>query len=593
MKILLVDDSKFVREVVKSILKNQSFITQFFARESGKKALELLKTEPIDVMILDLEMPGMSGIEVIQSMRQSNRDTQILIFSSFARQGDQRVLDALAAGANDFLMKPTESIGENSLENLESILIPKMTRLFQDKKKDYLPSDIEFPDSLLSVNPKAMIIGFTVEHIFNIVEILSSVKKLDFPIFLIHPELDQLSHKILEDFYKISGVSISELRSKEFPKVNKFYVVPNGKYLSFDSKNQISLLTIGDKSPQDIFTKSIETGISAFGENLVYYLLFKKNSSLFNLIPKKDSSIKLIYTGKYFEEKIKTILPNVFDMQESAFAYYINEISTRDVKAERKPIVKKIIKEGDIFDFLAAKTSNDLSLYKQNVMAAIVSRMNKLEFNTIDEYYDYVCNDEKECDLLVSKVTNHSTRFFRHKKHFEYLIEQVRALDIHKLKIISIGCSTGEEVYGLAMTMQEISESKENFDYSIDAFDVDQVSLDTARTATYGLWSLKRIPEKYHKYIQQRDGKIIINPDLVKKCRFSKKDVFKEFTGVETYNFIFCRYVLMYFDETAHAEIMKKLSKSIDNNGSLFIGMKETINHPDFEVVETGIYKKK
>ncbi|RLB11648.1 MAG: response regulator [Deltaproteobacteria bacterium] len=105
MKILVVDDSKAVRKIVKNMLKNLGY--EVYEAENGEKALELLyEHDWFDLILLDWNMPEMDGYEFLKIVKKNPKWRNIKIMMVTSENQQQSVLEALNAGADEYLMKP-------------------------------------------------------------------------------------------------------------------------------------------------------------------------------------------------------------------------------------------------------------------------------------------------------------------------------------------------------------------------------------------------------------------------------------------------------------------------------------------------------
>jgi two-component system chemotaxis response regulator CheB len=125
-KILIVDDSTFFRRRIKQILEQDSELEVVGEAKNGQEALTLVASLKPDVVTMDIEMPVMDGITAVKRIMASN-PVPIIMFSSLTQEGAQSTLDALDAGALDFLPKKFEDI---ALNRKEAIL------LLQNRVKD-------------------------------------------------------------------------------------------------------------------------------------------------------------------------------------------------------------------------------------------------------------------------------------------------------------------------------------------------------------------------------------------------------------------------------------------------------------------------
>jgi DNA-binding NtrC family response regulator len=99
--ILIVDDEPSVREALKIVLKP---IGQVYTAPDGGKALQFLQKDKIDLVVLDLNMPGLSGMDVLKQIKKDDPDIEVIVIS--AQGSPQNVQDASRYGAGDFIIKP-------------------------------------------------------------------------------------------------------------------------------------------------------------------------------------------------------------------------------------------------------------------------------------------------------------------------------------------------------------------------------------------------------------------------------------------------------------------------------------------------------
>lgn len=120
VKVLVVDDSSFFRRRVSEILEQDSDIKVIDFAVNGQEAVEKAASLRPDVITMDVEMPILDGISAVKKIMQAN-PTPILMFSSLTREGASATLDALDAGALDFLPKKFEDIARNSEDAIKSL----------------------------------------------------------------------------------------------------------------------------------------------------------------------------------------------------------------------------------------------------------------------------------------------------------------------------------------------------------------------------------------------------------------------------------------------------------------------------------------
>jgi two-component system chemotaxis response regulator CheB len=142
MKVLIVDDSLAYRSKIRAALSAVPWIEVVGSASNGKIALEMIEQKGVDLATLDMEMPVLDGISTLKALRQNNRRTKVIVFSSSTTRGSEATLDALAAGADDFVAKPA-SVAEGTISPEEIIrrdLLPKIEQFVGTRAESLLPA---------------------------------------------------------------------------------------------------------------------------------------------------------------------------------------------------------------------------------------------------------------------------------------------------------------------------------------------------------------------------------------------------------------------------------------------------------------------
>jgi len=101
-RILVVDDEPFIRDLVRDTLRSRNYETGMAS--NGAEALDLLSRESFDIVVTDVVMPGMEGLELVKRIKKSHPGTRVIVLTGFARNAD--IGDFLLQGADDLLPKP-------------------------------------------------------------------------------------------------------------------------------------------------------------------------------------------------------------------------------------------------------------------------------------------------------------------------------------------------------------------------------------------------------------------------------------------------------------------------------------------------------
>src|SRR5262249_6946362 len=144
-RILIVDDSRIFRSALEEALRDQDDMTVVGSVFNGIKALEFIRATPPDLVTLDVEMPGMDGLETLRAIQRFNAahadkpPVSVIMVSAFTRAGADVTIQALEAGAFDFITKPSTASGEESLQLLRPQLGPEVRPVIAGRKRKSSP----------------------------------------------------------------------------------------------------------------------------------------------------------------------------------------------------------------------------------------------------------------------------------------------------------------------------------------------------------------------------------------------------------------------------------------------------------------------
>ncbi|MDR1287639.1 MAG: protein-glutamate O-methyltransferase CheR [Treponema sp.] len=230
-------------------------------------------------------------------------------------------------------------------------------------------------------------------------------------------------------------------------------------------------------------------------------------------------------------------------------------------------------------------------------------RLRTRENATVKTYFDTISRDKEELKSFLDSITTNLTRFFRNQAHFDALEHFVvpELLKIKHgspgatLKIWSAGCSTGEEPYTIAMLMKEILPPP--WKYEIVASDISLKCLMSAKEGFYPDSRITGIPDSYlKKYFDKAEGGYKVHEDIMSTIRFDYHNL-KNDSGLRNLDIVFCRNVIIYFDEAAQTAVINRFWDSMSAKSFLFIGHSESLfgMNTQFEFVKTEwatLYRK-
>ncbi|MCK5313380.1 MAG: protein-glutamate O-methyltransferase CheR [Desulfobacteraceae bacterium] len=209
--------------------------------------------------------------------------------------------------------------------------------------------------------------------------------------------------------------------------------------------------------------------------------------------------------------------------------------------------------------------------------ARLAKRMRVTKIASVPEYLRLMNNDENEFINFIDAITTNHTFFFRENIHCEYI---VKTFDKSKpLKIWSAASSSGEEAYSIAVQL-----TANSFKYDIFASDLSSTMLKTGQRAVYPNERIRSVPLPLLRAYFQRgkgayNGHVKVKPEILKNVSFAKHNLLEDspFTGSNKFDIIFCRNVMIYFDNTTRKKVVNNLYQSLKSGGHFFVGMSESL----------------
>ena len=245
---------------------------------------------------------------------------------------------------------------------------------------------------------------------------------------------------------------------------------------------------------------------------------------------------------------------------------------------------------------------------KSMLQARLQNRLRAHNFGSFKEYCDYVFSgdgDETEIVHMIDVVSTNKTDFYREQTHFDFMNEVVlpeyqQSGNRETFQVWSSACSSGEEVYTIAITMSEFLEEKKGFDYSILGTDISSRVIQKAMNGVYPEERIANIPlslkKKYFLRSKQRENPSVkVMPELRQKAKYQRLNLMDDSYRVDTmFDVIFCRNVLIYFDRPTQEKVINKLCRHLKPDGYFFLGHSESITgiQVPLKQVKPTIYKK-
>jgi chemotaxis protein methyltransferase CheR len=239
---------------------------------------------------------------------------------------------------------------------------------------------------------------------------------------------------------------------------------------------------------------------------------------------------------------------------------------------------------------LQADARIHLSAPKRTLVESRLGR--RLRAHGLSSFRDYVRlvrQDPDERSAMVVALTTNHTHFFREAHHFDHLRASVmpqleaRARARRPVRIWSAGCSSGEEVYTVAMcllgTGRRVPEWLGGADVRLLATDLNPHVVEAVRQAVYGADGARAVPEPYRAAWMEPDGDGQYRMAAPARALVTARvlNLFGPWPMARSFDVIFCRNVMIYFNDEAKAELEARLAAQLAPGGTLYIGHSERL----------------
>jgi chemotaxis protein methyltransferase CheR len=237
--------------------------------------------------------------------------------------------------------------------------------------------------------------------------------------------------------------------------------------------------------------------------------------------------------------------------------------------------------------FLKERSGLDLSADKQYLVESrLLPLARKASLGDIPSLVQKIKNgDGRLATDVVEAMTTNETFFFRDKVPFDHLRDTILPALIQSraarksLRIWSAASSTGQEPYSIAMCLKEKGAALAGWRIEILATDLSQEVLEKSQAGIYSQFEVQRgLPIQFLvKYFTQVGDIWQLNADVRSMVQFRQLNLLQDFSRLGTFDVIFCRNVLIYFDQDTKATIFERLARGLEPDGTLLLGAAESV----------------
>ncbi|NCA69819.1 MAG: hypothetical protein EOM91_06875 [Sphingobacteriia bacterium] len=217
----------------------------------------------------------------------------------------------------------------------------------------------------------------------------------------------------------------------------------------------------------------------------------------------------------------------------------------------------------------------------------LASRLDATQLDKVEAYLDRAARDPLELDALTNLLTINETYFYREPRHLELLVERLVPMQLDQtrgrtpLRILSLGCSSGEEPYSIAIALRERYGEQAERLFAISACDVDAAVLQRARAASYGPLAFRALPPSLRaRWFTPVDAnQRRLDPAIIRQVHFFRWNLIdpSEPRHIARQDLIFFRNVSIYFDLQTRMRVIEQIRELMQPHAFLIVGASETL----------------
>lgn len=417
--------------------------------------------------------------------------------------------------------------------------------------------------------------------------------------FILVPHLDPTHKGIMPELLqRFTSMKVTQARDGAKVRANQVYVIPPNKDLGIIN-GTLQLLEPtaprGLRLPIDFFfrhlafdlkDRSIGIILSGMGTDGTLGLRAIKEQMGMAMV---QDPISAKYDGmprSAIETGLADFVAPAEDLPSKLLGYTHHLLTTEitepiQIEPKTSSALQKILL------ILRSATGNDFSLYKRNtVLRRIDRRMSVHQIKSMSNYATFLRENPNEIDLLFKELLINVTNFFRDPEAFEHLRERAIIPILRErngkgtVRVWVPGCSSGEEVYSIAILFRECMEQDPGLTIKIQMYgtDIDQDAISTARQGIYPANIAADVsPERLQRYFTMEESNFRVRKEIREMVVFAPQNILADppFTKLDLLS---CRNLLIYLTSDVQKRLLPLFQYALNPKGYLFIGSSETVS---------------
>ena len=267
IKTLIVDDSATFRSIIRRVLSTNDAIDIVGTSKDGSHALSFILSKKPDVVTLDLEMPGLDGISLLQEIGKRKKDDpeldkiKIIVVSAGDSQSAKASINALKYGAYDVVLKATGSGFDENIQHLTEKLLPRILETKKSETNEIPSKNIHLKDKcvLSKHNFKALLIGSSTGGPQALMKVLPKfTREIKVPILIVQHMPPEFTQSLADSLNKLTSLTVKEAEKGEILKSGTVYIAPGNYHLEMSLVQGDLCATLNKKPPENFCRPAVD-----------------------------------------------------------------------------------------------------------------------------------------------------------------------------------------------------------------------------------------------------------------------------------------------------------------------------------------------
>lgn len=282
IKVLIVDDSAFMRKSLSIMLSRDINIEIIGAAKNGKEGYDLAKSLRPDIITLDVEMPVMDGLTALKLIMK-DAPTSVIMVSSITTEGAESTLKAFEYGAIDFISKEQSFVSVN-ITNIKDELIRKIKSIVYHKwntasksgstlNKSSAPISPVTKGTLPNIRYNAIALGVSTGGPISLQKVIPLLSEnINVPVFIVQHMPPKFTKSLADRLNGMSKLTVKEAEHGDLIAINTVYIAPGGKHINFVKMGSSTKIILSD-DPTSLHRPSVDvmfhSALAIYGKNML------------------------------------------------------------------------------------------------------------------------------------------------------------------------------------------------------------------------------------------------------------------------------------------------------------------------------------